>query len=113
MLLVSYSDFTGKGAIMTYLSDVINKVTSNGRDVCPSDGQTVQRHQYQLTTPENIITYHNALCLTPNILHKHCLQFLLGAKMVPRETENNAYSKFWGDKQRAFWYVMVFSGVVN
>ena len=32
--------------------------------------------------------------------------------MAPRETENNAYTKFWGDKQRALWYVMVFSGVV-
>ena len=30
--------------------------------------------------------------------------------MAPKETENNA---FWGDKQRALWYVMVFSGVVN
>ena len=29
------------------------------------------------------------------------------------ETENNAYAKFWGDKQRVLWYVMVFSGVVN
>ena len=33
--------------------------------------------------------------------------------MAPRETENNAYAKFWGGKQRALWYVMVFSGVVN
>ena len=33
--------------------------------------------------------------------------------MAPRETENNAYAKFWGDKQRALCYVMVFSGVVN
>ena len=33
--------------------------------------------------------------------------------MAPRETENNAYAKFWADKQRAIWYVMVFSGVVN
>ena len=33
--------------------------------------------------------------------------------MAPRETENNAYAKFWGDKRRALWYVMVFSGVVN
>ena len=33
--------------------------------------------------------------------------------MAPRETENNADAKFWGDKQRALWYVMVFSGVVN
>ena len=29
--------------------------------------------------------------------------------MGRRETENNAYAKFWGDKQRALWYVsMVF-----
>ena len=49
----------------------------------------------------------------PKILHKHCLQFLLGVKIAPRETENNAYAKFWGDKQRALWYVMIFSGVVN
>ena len=33
--------------------------------------------------------------------------------MAPRETENNAYAKFWGDKQGALWYVMVFSGVVS
>ena len=33
--------------------------------------------------------------------------------MAPRETENNGYAKFWGDKQGALWYVMVFSGVVN
>jgi len=46
-------------------------------------------------------------------LHKHCLQFLLGVKIAPRETENNAYAKFWDDKERALWYVMEFSGVVN
>ena len=33
--------------------------------------------------------------------------------MARRETENNVYANFWGDKQRALWYVMVFSGVVN
>ena len=27
--------------------------------------------------------------------------------MAPREAENNAYAKCWGDKQRALWYVMV------
>ena len=32
--------------------------------------------------------------------------------MAPRETENNSYAKFWGDKQRALWDVMVFSAVV-
>ena len=45
----------------------------------------------------------------PTILHKPCLQFLLGVKVAPRETENNAYAKLWGDKQRALWYGMVFS----
>ena len=33
--------------------------------------------------------------------------------MAPREDENNAYAKFWTDKQRALLYVMVFSGMVN
>ena len=27
--------------------------------------------------------------------------------MAPRKAENNACAKFWGDKQRALWYVMV------
>ena len=49
----------------------------------------------------------------PKNLSKHCLQFLLGIKMAPRETEDNAYTKFWGDKERALCYVMTFSGVVN
>ena len=49
----------------------------------------------------------------PKILRKDCLQFLLGVKMALRETENNAYAKFWGDKKRVLWYVMVFFGVVN
>ena len=44
----------------------------------------------------------------PKILHKHYFQFLFGVKIVPRETEDNAYAKFWGDKQNAFLYVMVF-----
>ena len=62
-----------------------------------------------MTTPENTITYNNALFVRrPKILHKHCLQFLLGVKMAPRGTENNAYAKFSGDKQRALWYVMAF-----
>ena len=33
--------------------------------------------------------------------------------MAQRETENNAYAKFWGDKRRALWYVVVFSRVVK
>ena len=38
--------------------------------------------------------YHNTLCLSPQILHKHCFQFLLGLTMVPRENKNNSYAKF-------------------
>ena len=49
----------------------------------------------------------------PKILHKHCFQFLLGPFEIPKETENNASAKFWDVKQRALWYVMVFSAVVN
>ena len=44
--------------------------------------------------------YHNTLCLFPQILHKHCFQFLLGLTMVPRENKNNAYAKFgWTNKE--------------
>ena len=46
-------------------------------------------------------------------MHKHCFQFLLGPFQLPRETEDNAYAKVLGDKQRVLWTVMVFSGVVN
>ena len=33
--------------------------------------------------------------------------------MAPRETANNAYAKFWDDKQKVLWCVVVFSGVIN
>ena len=32
--------------------------------------------------------------------------------MAPKETENNDYAKFGGDK-KVLWYFMVFSGVDN
>ena len=38
---------------------------------------------------------------------KICIR-ILGPFSFQRETEDNAYAKFWGDKQRALWYVMVF-----
>ena len=44
------------------------------------------------------------------ILHKHRFQYLMGVKMAPRETEDNAYANFWGDKQRALWYAIFWSG---
>ena len=56
-----------------------------------------------LTTPENTVVYHNALCLSSQNF----------AWALSSETEDNAYAKFWADKQRALWYVMVLSGVVN
>ena len=54
----------------------------------------------------------------PKILHKHCFQFLLGPFLLQRENENSLLcsGKFFGgggDKQRALWYVMVFTVVVN
>ena len=38
------------------------------------------------------------------ILHRHCFYFLLGLTMIPKETGNNAYAKFWVEKQRVLWY---------
>ena len=46
--------------------------------------------------------YHNTLCLSPQILHKHCFQFLSGLTMVPRENKNNAYAKFWGTSKEYY-----------
>ena len=45
----------------------------------------------------------------PQILHLHCLQFLL----APRETENNAYATFWSDKRRALWYATVMTTITE
>ena len=48
----------------------------------------------------------------PTILHKHCLQFLLEVKMAPRETENNAYAKFWLTNKEHYgmlWYFLELS----
>lgn len=36
-------------------------------------------------------------------MHGHCLQFLLGFTIIPRETENNAYEKYLVGKQRTSW----------
>ena len=39
---------------------------------------------------------HKATYLPPKILHDLCFSFLLGITAIPREIENNAYTKFWG-----------------
>ena len=46
--------------------------------------------------------YHNTLCLSSQSLLKHCFQFLLGLKMVPRENKNNAYAKFGGTNKESY-----------
>ena len=46
--------------------------------------------------------YHNTFCLSPQILHKHCFQFLLGLTMVPTENRNNAYAKFGGTNKEYY-----------
>lgn len=46
--------------------------------------------------------YHNNLCPSPQTPQKHCLQFLLGLAIVPRENKNNAYVKFGGTNQEYY-----------
>ena len=42
---------------------------------------------------------------------KHCLKFLLGLTMVPRENKNNAYAKFEGTKKE--YYGIFRSGLLE
>ena len=45
----------------------------------------------------------------PKILHKHCLKFLLGVKMAPRETENNAFAELGVTNKEHYgmlWYFL-------
>ena len=46
--------------------------------------------------------YHNTLCLSPQILHKHCFQFVFGLTMVPRKNKNNAYAKCGGTNEEYY-----------
>ena len=48
--------------------------------------------------------YHNTLCLSPQILHKHRFQFLLELTMVPRENKKNAYATFGGIFQSGLFH---------
>ena len=48
----------------------------------------------------------------PKIWHKHCFQFLLGVKVAPRETENNAYAKIGVTNKEHYgvsWYFLEWS----
>ena len=44
----------------------------------------------------------------PKILHKHCLQFLLGVKMAPREIETLLMQNFGVTKRKS---IMVCYGI--
>ena len=48
--------------------------------------------------------YHNTFCLSPQILQKHCFQFLLGITMFRRGKKKQCLCKIWGNKQRVLWY---------
>ena len=63
----------------------------SSRQLCKPETQSKNKNN---TTIGHFEKYHNTLCLSPQILHKHCFQFLLGLTMVPRENKNNAYPKF-------------------
>ena len=54
---------------------------------------------------------YNTLFLSPQILHKHFFQFLLGLTMVPRENQNNAYAKFGGTNKE--YYGIFESGLLK
>ena len=49
-----------------------------------------------LTTSENTVTYHNSLCLSPQTLHKHCFQFLLGPVLTPKRNWGRCLRKSLG-----------------
>ena len=56
------------------------------------------------------IYHNNIFVLQPKAFHNHCFQFLLGLRIVPRETENNGYAKRrkrgggGGGTKRLLWY---------
>ena len=47
--------------------------------------------------------YHNTLCLSSKIFHKHCFYFLLGLTIVSWE-KKQCLCKILEDKQRVLWY---------
>ena len=94
--------------MMTIMTKVIDDDSSyddvnvgEGND--DDDGNDIKDDDdYDLNDIGHFGKYHNTLCLSPQNLHKHCFQFLLGLAMVPRENKNNAYAKFWGTNKEYF-----------
>ena len=57
--------------------------------------------------PDTLASIKNTIILLvcPSKIFDKCrFYFLLGLTIVPRETGNNAYAKFWRDEQRVLWY---------
>ena len=57
----------------------------------------MKKTQHCWPTTSNIVAFLCTPCYVlshKHCLHNHCFQFLLGLTMVPRESKNNAYSKF-------------------
>ena len=57
--------------------------------------------------------YHNTLCLSPQILHKHCLCILLGPFLSPKRNWKQSLCKIWGDNEEYYgffpkWPITVF-----
>ena len=50
----------------------------------------------------HIRKYHNTLCLSPQILNKHCFQFLLVFTVVPRENKTMLIQKFGGTNKEFY-----------
>ena len=68
----------------------------------------------KLTTIENMKAYNNALCLSPQICISIVFRFSWDHFNSQEKLKTMLINaKFWGDKQIALWYVMVFSVVVN
>ena len=57
----------------------------------PDPGSRIPSHGFHFG---HFGKYHNTLCLSPQILHKHCFQFLLGLTMIPRENKQCLF-KIW------------------
>ena len=55
---------------------------------------------YILCCIDHFGNYHNTLCLSPKILHKHCFQFQIKKKLS--ENKNNAYANFGGTSKEYY-----------
>ena len=69
-------------------------------------------HQGVLTTPENIITYHNAFCLSPQNFAYALFSVSLGAVLTPKRNWRQWLSKIlgWQTKSIMVCYGIFWSG---